>query len=123
MLKDVQCRCTCAGATVWVTGRSLADRRAAAYAMAERLAAEGRRVQVLDRFDGSGARSERTGMTAAVLARNGIVAIVPCATEGAVTVRARHEASGIRYVEMSVTGKDAPQESAAMLKKLFTARR
>ncbi|WP_328743882.1 hypothetical protein OHT57_00975 [Streptomyces sp. NBC_00285] len=123
MLKDVKCRCTCAGATVWVTGRSLADRRAAAYAMAERLAADGHRVQVLDRLDGSGARPERTGMTAEVLARNGIVAIVPCAAEGADTVRARHEASGTRYIEMCVTGKDAPQEFAAMVKTLLPGRR
>lgn len=122
MLKDVKCRCRCAGATVWVTGRSLADRRAAAYAMAERLAAEGRRVQVLDRLGGSDRDAARTGVTAEVLARNGIVAIVPCAAEGAVTVRARHEASGTRYVEMSVTGKDAPQESAAMVKKLLVGR-
>jgi adenylylsulfate kinase len=97
---------------VWVIGRPTADRRAAAYALAERLLAEGRRAAVLERFHGPPADAERTGLAAEVLARNGVVVIVPGAAEGAAAVRARHEASGTRYLEVCVEGREGPQETA-----------
>ncbi|MFJ5265173.1 hypothetical protein ACIQAC_32385 [Streptomyces sp. NPDC088387] len=106
-------RCTCPGATVWVTGPSVADRRAAAYALAERLRADQRRVAVLDRPGGLDPDVERTGLMAEVLARNGIVAIAPCAPESPPAVCARHKASGTRYVEVCVTGHDRPTDVAA----------
>ncbi|MFC8428050.1 hypothetical protein [Streptomyces sp. NPDC057253] len=102
-----------------MTGRTLADRRAAAYAMAERLTAEGRRVQVLDRVAGPGPDAERTGVTAEVLARNGVVAIVPHTAHGLVTVRARHESSGTRYIEVCITGAKNPQQSATTASHLI----
>ncbi|GCB44617.1 hypothetical protein [Streptomyces sp. NL15-2K] len=102
-----------------MTGRTTADRRAAAYALAEQLLAEQRRVEVLDRFHGPAMDAERTGLMAEVLARNGIVAIVPCAPEGLAAVRARHEASGTRYVEVCVAGWDSSEDSAAALHSLL----
>lgn len=112
-MSDPRCRCSCPGATVWVTGRPLADRLAAAYALAERLLAQARRVTVLDRYDDLRADAARLGLVAEVLARNGLVVIVPCAAEGFAAVRSRHEASGTRYVEVSVTGRKSPEESAS----------
>ncbi|MFJ8494492.1 hypothetical protein ACIRBZ_40045 [Streptomyces sp. NPDC094038] len=126
MLNDGECRCTCPGATVWVTGRSLADRRAAAYTMAERLTAEGRRVQVLDKPVATGEDTVRTGITAEVLARNGLVAIVPCTTDAArdtAGVRTRHAASGTRYVEVCVAEAQCPEDSAALAHERLTGRR
>ncbi|MEV1077351.1 hypothetical protein AB0I98_03715 [Streptomyces sp. NPDC050211] len=99
---------------MWVTGPTAADRRAAACALAERLLAEQRRVEVLDRLNGHDTDPERIGLMAEVLARNGIVAIVPCAEEGVPTVRERHEASGTRYVEVCVAGREGPEESAVV---------
>ncbi|MFB8774723.1 hypothetical protein [Streptomyces broussonetiae] len=107
----VRCRCTCPGATVWLTGGPAADRLAAAYALAERLLAEERRVEVLDRFDELGTDARRIGLVAEVLARNGVVAVVPCAPETLAAVRARHSASNTRYVEICVTGRRSPEES------------
>ncbi|MFE6287215.1 adenylyl-sulfate kinase [Streptomyces sp. NPDC057877] len=108
----VRCRCTCPGATVWVTGDCAADRLAAAYALAERLHAERRRVEVLDRFDDLGTDARRVGLIAEVLARNGVVAVVPCAPRTMAAVRARHAASDTRYLEVCVDGRRSPQESA-----------
>ncbi|WP_409468631.1 hypothetical protein [Streptomyces sp. HC307] len=95
-----------------MTGRSLADRRAAAYVLAERLTAEGRRAEVLDGLDAPGSEARRVGMMAEVLARNGIVAIVPHTAESVAAVRIRHEASGTRYIDLSVTERDSPEDSA-----------
>lgn len=97
----------------------MADRLAAAYTLADRLATEGRRVEVLDRIDDLGGDAARTGLTAEVLARNGVVAIVPCTTEGPAIVRARHAASGTRYVEVCVAGRAGPQESAELVRGLL----
>ncbi|MGW0762847.1 hypothetical protein ACWD1Y_41355 [Streptomyces sp. NPDC002814] len=105
-----------------MTGRTTADRRAAAYALAERLLAERRRVEVLDRFHDPAMDAERMGLMAEVLARNGVVAIVPCAPEGLAAVRVRHEASGTRYVEMCVAGRDSPEDSAAAVHSLLVGR-
>ncbi|WP_406120509.1 hypothetical protein [Streptomyces sp. NBC_00989] len=105
-----------------MTGQQAADRLAAAYALAEQLLAEQRRVEVLDRFGGLGTDLERTGVTAEVLARNGVVAIVPCAAEGVAAVRTRHEASGTRYIEVSVAGREGPADSATAVHTLLVGR-
>jgi hypothetical protein len=47
------------------------------------------------------------------------VAIVPCAPEGIAAVRARHEASGTRYVEVCVAGRDSPEDSTAAVHSLL----
>jgi adenylylsulfate kinase len=116
MLSD--CACTCPGATVWLAGPSEAARTEAAYMLAERLRAEHRRAEVLDGHFGD---SGRAGLTAEVLARNGIVAIVPCA-ESVDAVRERHEASGTRYVEVRVAEHGAAEESAAAAHARLVAR-
>ncbi|MEV6171314.1 hypothetical protein AB0L99_24140 [Streptomyces sp. NPDC051954] len=95
-----------------MTGPSVADRRATGYALAERLLAEQRRVEVLDRLNDHDTDAERIGLMAEVLARNGIVAIVPCAEEPVPSVRARHAASGTRYVEVGVGERERPEDSA-----------
>lgn len=120
MLNDAHCRCTCQGATVWVTGPSTADRLATAYALAERLTAERRRVEVLDRFRDLGADPTRTGLLAEVLARNEIVVIVPCAAQSVSAVRERHAQSATQYVEVAVAEQDRPQTTAAVMHGLLT---
>ncbi len=104
---------------MWVTGPSVADRRAAAYALAERLQAEQRRVEVLDRLNSHDTDPRRIGLMAEVLARNGIVAIVPCAEEGVPSVRDRHAASCTRYVEVCVAEREGPEESAVAAHKVL----
>ncbi|WP_328360266.1 hypothetical protein OG800_24295 [Streptomyces sp. NBC_00445] len=121
-MSDVKCRCTCPGATVWVTGPTAADRRGAAYALAERLLAGQRRVEVLDRLNDHDTDPERIGLMAEVLARNGIVAIVPCAEEGVTAVRERHAASGTRYVEVCASERDCAAETAESVHGLLTGR-
>ncbi|MFJ3670466.1 hypothetical protein ACIPSE_28825 [Streptomyces sp. NPDC090106] len=98
---------------MWVTGRSVADRLATAHALAERLLAERRRVEVLDRFADIGADARRTGLVAEVPARNGVVAIVPCAQGDADAVRERHAASGTRYVEVCADSRTCATDQAA----------
>ncbi|GHJ41314.1 hypothetical protein [Streptomyces sp. TS71-3] len=119
VLSDVRSRCTCPGATVWLTGQQRSDRMAAAFALAERLLAEQHRVEVLDQFDGPGTNVERTGVMAEVLARNGIVAIVPCATDNMAAARKRHEASGTRYLEVPLSGQEGPADTAAEVHRLL----
>ncbi|MDT9695327.1 hypothetical protein [Streptomyces sp. P17] len=89
-----------------MTGPSAADRRTAAYALAQRLLAERRRVEVLDRAGGHDTDVERIGLMAEVLARNGVVAIVPCAEAGVPAVRIRHDTSRTRYVEVCAFERD-----------------
>ncbi|MEV8546559.1 hypothetical protein [Streptomyces sp. NPDC051572] len=105
-----------------MTGQRPADRLAAAYALADRLLAEQRRVEVLDRFGGLGTDLERTGVMAEVLARNGVVAIVPCAAESVAAVRTRHEASGTRYIEVSAVGREGLADSATAVQRLLVGR-
>ncbi|MET8824573.1 hypothetical protein ABZX40_03670 [Streptomyces sp. NPDC004610] len=96
-----------------MTGPSLADRRAAACALAERLTAEGRRVEIVDRALTPGTGPERTGVLAEVLARNGIVAIAPgTADRPPASVVARHAASGTRCVELGVPSGAHPADAA-----------
>ncbi|WP_328437172.1 hypothetical protein OG828_07190 [Streptomyces sp. NBC_00457] len=99
---------------MWVTGPTAADRRGAAYALAERLLAGQRRVEVLDRLNGHDTNAERIGLMAEVLARNGIVAIVPCAEEGVTEVRDRHAASGTRYVEVCASEPECAETTEAV---------
>ncbi len=106
---------------MWVTGPSTADRRAAAYALAERLLAGQHRVEVLDRLNDHDTNPERIGLMAEVLARNGIVAIVPCAEEGVTEVRERHTATGTRYVEVCASGPECA-ETADTVHGLLTGR-
>ncbi|MFF2777351.1 adenylyl-sulfate kinase [Streptomyces sp. NPDC058052] len=112
--------CTCwPGATVWLTGLPDTGTTTIARELAGRLREEGRRVEVLDADAAGGhlsagsapspedrsASGRRVGTLAEVLARNGIVALVPataaCAA-GREAVRARHRASGTPYVEVHV---------------------
>lgn len=121
-MTDVESRCSCPGATVWLTGPSAADRLAVASLLAERLLEERRRVEVLDRFDDLGGDARGLGVMTEVLARNGVVAIVPCAGGDATSVRARHEASHTHYVEVSTAGQDGPEQTAVAVYELLVGR-
>jgi adenylylsulfate kinase len=83
------------------------------------LRAEGHRAEVLD---GDGIRAflgdvPRVGMVAQVLARNGVLALVPDTAptaESLAAVRERHVGSGTLYFEVRVdpaAGTDAEQEA------------
>ncbi|WP_285544219.1 adenylyl-sulfate kinase, partial [Streptomyces lavendulae] len=79
------------GATVWLTGLPSAGKTTIAYALAERLRAEGHRVEVLDgdeirEFLSAGlgfsredrhTNVQRIGFVAELLAGNGVKALVP----------------------------------------------
>ncbi|MHC0430289.1 adenylyl-sulfate kinase [Streptomyces sp. O3] len=112
--------CTCwPGATVWLTGLPSAGKSTIATALAERLRTAHRRVEVLDGDELRASLSsglgfsradrhtnvQRIGMIAEVLARNGILALVPVIApyeESRQTVRARHERSATAYLEVHV---------------------
>jgi adenylylsulfate kinase len=106
------------GATVWLTGLPSAGKSTIARALAERLR-PGRRVEVLDGDEvrahlspGLGFSREdrvenvrRIGWLAHVLARNGVLAVVPVIAPYADArrqVRAAHEAAGTSYLEVYV---------------------
>jgi adenylylsulfate kinase len=112
--------CTCRpGATVWLTGLPSAGKTTLALALAGRLRAEGRRVEVLDgdemrsslcadlgfsRADRN-ANVQRLGLMAEVLARNGVTSLVPVIAPYAAdreAVRGRHQSSGTPYLEIHV---------------------
>jgi adenylylsulfate kinase len=107
------------GATVWLTGLPSAGKTSIAFALAERLRAEGRRVEVLDGDElrkhltaGLGfSRADRdinvarVGFVARLLARNGVLVLVPVIApyaDARASVRADHESSGAPYVEVHV---------------------
>ncbi|GAA3213643.1 adenylyl-sulfate kinase [Streptomyces sp. XM83C] len=107
------------GATVWLTGLPSAGKTTIAHELAGRLRAEGRRVEVLDgdeirEFLSAGlgfsredrhTNVQRIGFVAELLARNGVLALVPVIAPYADSrdaVRKRHEANRTPYVEIHV---------------------
>ncbi len=108
---------TRAGGTLWLTGLPSAGKTTLATALAERLAAEGRRVEVLDGDEfrthlsaGLGfskadrhTQGTRIAFVAQLLARNGVIALVPVIAPYAATrvaARELHERSGTGYLEV-----------------------
>lgn len=107
------------GATVWLTGLPSAGKTTIAYALAERLRAEGHRVEVLDgdeirEFLSAGlgfsredrhTNVQRIGFVAELLASNGVKALVPVIApfaDSREAVRKRHSAEGSTYLEVHV---------------------
>ncbi|MET8573623.1 adenylyl-sulfate kinase [Streptomyces sp. NPDC005012] len=115
-----QAVCTCRpGATVWLTGLPSSGKTTLANALAGRLRAEGRRVEVLDgdeirEFLSAGlgfsredrhTNVQRIGLVAEVLARNGITTVVPVIApyaDSRAAVRKRHLASDTPFLEVHV---------------------
>ena len=109
-----------AGATVWLTGLPSAGKTTVAAAVAERLRADGHRVQVLDgdelrrnlTADLGFSRADRdtnvrrVGVVAELLARNGVLVLVPVIApyaDSRSAVRAHHAESGTTYLEVHVS--------------------
>ncbi|MBF8171528.1 adenylyl-sulfate kinase [Streptomyces olivaceus] len=107
------------GATVWLTGLPSAGKTTIAHELAGRLREEGRRIELLDGDEireflsrGLGfsradrhTNVQRIGFVAELLARNGVVALVPVIAPYADSrdaVRERHEGNGTAYVEVHV---------------------
>ncbi len=110
---------TVTGATVWLTGLPSAGKTTVATAVAERLRARGRRVEVLD---GDAVREHlsaglgfsradrdtnvaRIGFVAELLARNGVLVLAAVISPYAAArdaVRARHDAGATPFVEVHV---------------------
>ncbi|WP_282206072.1 adenylyl-sulfate kinase [Kitasatospora fiedleri] len=107
------------GATVWLTGLPSAGKTTLACALAERLRAEGHRVEVLDGDEireflsqGLGFSREdrhtnvtRIGFVAQKLAANGVKVLAPVIAPFADSrdaVRARHAANGTPFLEVHV---------------------
>ncbi|MFI7101021.1 adenylyl-sulfate kinase [Streptomyces sp. NPDC050161] len=107
------------GATVWLTGLPSAGKTTIAYALAERLRGEGRRVEVLDgdeirTFLSAGlgfsradrhTNVQRIGFVSELLARHGVTALVPVIApyaDSREAVRKRHQAEGSAYLEVHV---------------------
>lgn len=107
------------GTTLWLTGLSGAGKTTIADAVAAELRTAGREVEVLDGDElrrglsaGLGFSREdrdmhvrRVGFVAELLARHGVVALVPVIAPYAATrdeVRAQHDAHGTGYLEVHV---------------------
>ncbi|WP_241003299.1 adenylyl-sulfate kinase [Streptomyces sp. CB01881] len=116
------------GVTVWLTGLPSAGKSSVAEELAERLRAVGRRVEILDGDEirtllsaGLGFSREdrdtnvqRIGMVAEVLARNGVIVLVPAIApyrSSREIVRLRHDLGCIPYLEIHVA---APAEVCAV---------
>ena len=116
------------GATVWLTGLPSAGKSSIAVQLATRLRAEARRTEVLDgeeirAFLAAGlgfspedrdTRVRRIGMVAEVLARNGVLVLVPVIAPYRSTreaVRLRHDLGRIPYIEIHVA---TPVETCAL---------
>jgi len=110
---------TTRGATVWLTGLPSAGKTTLARAVGVRLERAGRRVEVLDGDDLRGhltsdlgftredrdTNVSRVGYVARLLARNGVVVLVPVIApyaEARDRVRAEHEADGADFVQIHV---------------------
>lgn len=108
-----------AGATVWLTGLPSAGKTTIATVLAEQLAAQGRRVEVLDgdeirTFLSSGLgfsredrdlNVQRIGFVAELLASHGVTVLVPVIApyaDSREAVRKRHQAAGTGYLEVHV---------------------
>ncbi|MEV4603138.1 adenylyl-sulfate kinase [Amycolatopsis sp. NPDC049253] len=107
------------GSTVWLTGLPSAGKSTIARGVAERLRAEGRRVEVLDgdeirrnlTADLGFSRADRErnvariGFVAQLLARHGVTVLVPVIApyaDSRAHVRALHDEAGVRFVEVHV---------------------
>ncbi|WP_105968658.1 adenylyl-sulfate kinase [Streptomyces geranii] len=107
------------GATVWLTGLPSAGKTTIAQLLGDRLRTEGRRVEVLDgdeirRFLSAGlgfsredrnTNVQRIGLVSEVLARNGVLSVVPVIApyaDSREAVHKRHDASGTPYIEVHV---------------------
>ncbi len=107
------------GATVWLTGLPSAGKTTVALALAERLRAAGRRVEVLDgdeirEFLSAGlgfsredrhTNVQRIGFVAELLASHGVLVLVPVIApyaDSREAVRKRHQTQGTGYVEVHV---------------------
>ncbi|MBL1115109.1 adenylyl-sulfate kinase [Streptomyces sp. 110] len=110
---------TTTGATVWLTGLPSAGKTTIAYALAERLRGEGRRVEVLDgdeirEFLSSGlgfsredrhTNVQRIGFVSELLASHGVTVLVPVIApygDSREAVRKRHQREGTPYLEVHV---------------------
>ncbi|MFC1403733.1 MULTISPECIES: adenylyl-sulfate kinase [Streptacidiphilus] len=108
-----------AGATVWLTGLPSAGKTTIALALADRLRAEGHRVEILDGDEirtflsaGLGFSPEdrdtniqRIGFVAELLASNGVKVLAPVIAPYAASraaVAARHAEQGTPYLEVHV---------------------
>ncbi|MDQ3885508.1 MAG: adenylyl-sulfate kinase [Actinomycetota bacterium] len=107
------------GCTLWLTGLSGAGKTTIADAVAQQLRAAGREVEVLDGDElrrglsaGLGFSRQdrdihvrRVGFVAELLARHGVVVLVPVIAPYGATrdeVRAQHDAHGTSYLEVHV---------------------
>lgn len=107
------------GGTVWLTGLPSAGKTTIALALAARLRAEGRRVQVLDGDEIRASLSPELGFSAAdrdtsvrrvgflarLLAGHGVTVLAPVIAPYAASraaVREEHRAHGVDYVEVHV---------------------
>lgn len=108
-----------AGATVWLTGLPSAGKSTIAEVLAERLRLDGVRVEVLDgdamraalspglgfTREARDANVRRIGYVAELLARNGVLVLVPVIApyaEARERVRDQHRERGTRYLEIHV---------------------
>jgi adenylylsulfate kinase len=108
------------GATLWFTGLPSSGKSTIAYALADRLSAGGRRVQVLDGDEvrpylsqGLGYGREdrdinvrRIGWVARLLASHGVVVLVPVIAPYAAArkaVREDHAAAGVPFAEIFIS--------------------
>ncbi|MZD09768.1 adenylyl-sulfate kinase [Streptomyces sp. SID5785] len=107
------------GATIWLTGLPSSGKTTVARTLEQRLRAEGRRVEVLDgdeirRFLSAGlgfsredrdTNVRRIGLVAEILARNGVLVLVPVIAPYEASrqaVRDRHTTSTTPYLEIHV---------------------
>jgi adenylylsulfate kinase len=107
------------GATVWLTGLPSAGKTTIAHELAGRLREAGRAVEVLDgdeirEFISAGlgfsredrhTNVQRIGFVAELLARNGVLALVPVIapySDSRDAVRKRHQEDGTPYLEVHV---------------------